>query len=77
MTKTNSDFNEEISKKTYQELLSQADDEQERNLKISDDNLKQIIKDLNRTYPSVEMFHGEEIQKKLLLIHYKSNKFLN
>lgn len=65
MTKTNADFNAEVSKKTYEELLSQADDEQERNLNISDDNLKQIIKDLNRTYPSVDLFHGEEIQIKL------------
>lgn len=65
MTKTNSNFNESVSKKTYEELLNQSSDEQERSLKISDDNLKQILKDLNRTYPSVQMFQNDSIKDKL------------
>ncbi|MCQ2816680.1 MAG: TBC domain-containing protein [archaeon] len=65
MTKTNQYFNEDVSKKTYEELLSKADEEQEKILNISEDNLKQIIKDLNRTYPSVQMFKDEEMQRKL------------
>ena len=37
----------------------------EKSLNIAEDNLKQIIKDITRTYPSYKMFKTQETQNKL------------
>lgn len=61
MTISTKKFDKEISKKTYEDL----DKISEKILNITEDNLKQIIKDISRTYPTYKMFKSEKTQKKL------------
>ena len=60
MTK-NSSFDAKRSKELYKSLLKVND----RILDINGDNLTQIKKDLNRTYPSISIFKKEKILTKL------------
>ena len=55
-------FDKEKSLRSYKELLEKTD---EKSLNIAEDNLKQIIKDITRTYPSYKMFKTQETQNKL------------
>lgn len=60
MTK-NSSFDNKRSKDLYKSLLKVKD----KSLDINGENITQIKKDLNRTYPSTSMFKKEKILTKL------------
>ena len=62
MTISTKKFDKEKSLRSYRELLEKTD---EKSLNIAEDNLKQIIKDITRTYPSYKMFKTQETQNKL------------
>ena len=61
MTKNSSSFDAKRSKDLYKSLLKIND----KILDINGDNITQIKKDLNRTYPSISMFKKEKILIKL------------
>lgn len=61
LTKINSNFNSETSKKIYKDLLKVH----EKVLDKNGENIKQIKKDLGRTYPTFSMFKNRDTQQKL------------
>ena len=57
----NNDIDSKQNKKLYENLLNVH----EKSLDLNGENLRQINKDLNRTYPSNSIFKNERILKKL------------
>ena len=58
---TKKEFNKEVSKNLYQDLLKVKED----SLNIADTNLTQIKKDLGRTYPGYKFYQDEKTQEKM------------
>ena len=58
---TKKEFNKEVSKNLYQDLLKVKED----SLNIADTNLTQIKKDLGRTYPGYKFYQDENTQEKM------------
>ena len=61
MKMTKKEFNKEISKQLYEDLLKIKED----TLNIADTNLTQIKKDLGRTYPGHKFFQEEKTKEKM------------
>ncbi len=61
MTRTNMNFDTRRNIKLYQDLLHVHD----KSLDINGDNIRQIKKDLARTYPALPTFRDERVQMKL------------
>ena len=61
LSNLNKNFNEKFAKETYISLTTFD----EKNLLIKEDNIKQINKDLKRTYPSYNFYKDESTLEKL------------
>ena len=68
-TKTNTNFDNSKAKDLYNGLLSVDSSI----LNITEHNMKQILKDLNRTYPDNKLFNLKQQQKMLNVLRAYSN----